>query len=65
MKTRAQACCSRQTFATESEARRRLDRIVALGVSRVLPRSTARIWGRRRRDGAARPSGARVPDRGE
>lgn len=37
MKTRVQACCSRETFANEAEARRRLDRMVSLGVSRVLP----------------------------
>lgn len=42
MRTRAQACCSRQTFATEAEARRRLDRIVSLGVSRVLPMGVER-----------------------
>lgn len=37
MRTRTRPCCNRQTFVTESEARRRLDRIVSLGVSRVLP----------------------------
>lgn len=42
MKTRVQACCSRETFANEAEARRRLDRIVSLGVSRVLPMGVER-----------------------
>lgn len=37
MKTRVQACCSKETFANEDEARRRWDRMVMLGVSRVLP----------------------------
>lgn len=37
MKTRVQACCNRETFATEKEALRRLNRMVSLGVSRVLP----------------------------
>lgn len=37
MKTRVAGCCGKQTFATEAEARRRLDRVVSLGLSRVLP----------------------------
>ena len=37
MKTRIQACCSKETFVNEDEARRRLERMVTLGVSRVLP----------------------------
>lgn len=37
MKTRVQPCCGKETFATEDEARRRLDRIKDRGVRRVLP----------------------------
>lgn len=37
MKTRIRSCCNRETFANEGEARRRLERMVSLGVSRKLP----------------------------
>ena len=37
MKTRVRACCSRETFANETEARRRLDRMHDLGLRSVLP----------------------------
>ncbi|MFI7125918.1 HNH endonuclease [Nonomuraea sp. NPDC050153] len=37
MKTRVQPCCSKETFANEKEARRRLDRMRNLGLRSVLP----------------------------
>lgn len=37
MKTRVQPCCPKETFVNESEARRRLDRMHALGLRSVLP----------------------------
>ncbi|MFD9950536.1 HNH endonuclease [Nonomuraea sp. NPDC059023] len=37
MKTRVRPCCSRETFANEAEARRRLDRMTQLGLRSVLP----------------------------
>ncbi|SEN88651.1 HNH endonuclease [Nonomuraea pusilla] len=37
MKTRVQPCCNRETFANESEARRRLDKMHQLGLRSVLP----------------------------
>lgn len=37
MKTRVQACCHKETFATEQEAQRRWGRMESMGVSRVLP----------------------------
>ena len=37
MKTPVRACCNRETFATEEEARRRLDRMTQLGLRSVLP----------------------------
>lgn len=38
MKTRvARPCCKKETFVDEEEARRRLERMTELGVSRVLP----------------------------
>jgi HNH endonuclease len=37
MKTRVHPCCGKQTFATEKEARRRLDRMTQLGLRSVLP----------------------------
>jgi hypothetical protein len=37
VKTRVRACCNKETFASEEEARRRLGRIIELGVRRVLP----------------------------
>lgn len=42
MKTRVPPCCNKQTFANKAEAQRRLDRIVALGVSRELPMGVER-----------------------
>ncbi|MEV7013469.1 HNH endonuclease signature motif containing protein [Streptosporangium sp. NPDC051022] len=42
MKTRVRPCCSKETFANEKEARRRLDRILALGVSSKLPMGVER-----------------------
>lgn len=36
-KTEAPSCCNRDTFATEDEARARLERIIERGVRRVLP----------------------------
>jgi hypothetical protein len=37
MKTRVRACCNRETFANEAEARRRLDKMIQLGLRSVLP----------------------------
>ncbi len=42
MKTKVRPCCNRETFANEAEARRRLERMVTLGVSRVLPMGVER-----------------------
>jgi 5-methylcytosine-specific restriction endonuclease McrA len=37
MKTRVRPCCSKETFANEAEARRRLDKMLQLGLRSVLP----------------------------
>ncbi|GIH26007.1 hypothetical protein Aph01nite_43170 [Acrocarpospora phusangensis] len=37
MKTRVRPCCPKETFATEEEARRRLDRVRSLGLSNPSP----------------------------
>lgn len=37
MKTKVHPCCNRETFANEAEARRRLEKMLSLGLRSVLP----------------------------